>query len=173
MGSALTVFILPVLISEALINENANCTEHVLETLHKSDFDSIYSLITTLLRSNSLSSEEGCQIALAFLTNKENRSHFLEDNRFCQVICKYTSAITNQEMKALVAHKALRLLISKVNVETLGKFDAVSIARYQRHCAQLLTSILRTCTRMKSVDDNQEFHSDDERDRLELGDALP
>ena len=108
----LTVFTLQVPSSEAPINENANRAEHALETLRKSDFDSIYSLITTLLRSNSLGSEESCQIALALLANEENRSHFLEDNCFCQVICKYTSAIANQEMEALVAHKVLRLPIS-------------------------------------------------------------
>ncbi len=74
-------------------------------------------------------------------------------------------------MEVLVAHKALRLLISKVNVKILGKFDAVSIAQCQRHCAPLLTSILRTCTGIESVDDDQELHSDDEEDGLELGDA--
>ncbi len=128
MGSALTVFTLPIPSSEAPINENANCAEYALETLCESGFDSIYSLITTLLRSNSLGNEESCQIALALLANEENRSHFLEDNCFCQVICKYTSAIASQEMEALVAHKALRLPISKVNVEILEKFDAVFIA---------------------------------------------
>ncbi len=76
-------------------------------------------------------------------------------------------------MEALVAHKALWLPISKVNVETLEKFDAISIAWYQRHCAPLLISILRTCTGMKSVDDDQELYSDNEEDRLELGDAPP
>ncbi len=95
----------------------------------------------------------------------------MEDNRFCQVICKYTSAIVSQEMEALVAHKALRLPISQFNVETLGKFDAISIAQCQRHCASLLTSILRTCSEMKSVNDDQKLHSDDEKDGLELGDA--
>ena len=84
-----------------------DCIEHALETLRKLGFNSIYSLITTLLRSNSLDSKESYQIALTFLANKENWSHFLEDNCFCQVICKYTSAIANKEMKALVAHKAL------------------------------------------------------------------
>ena len=95
----------------------------------------------------------------------------MEDNCFCQVICKYTSAIVSQEMEVLVAHKAPRLLIAKVNVETLGKFDVVSIARCQRHCAPLLTSILRTSMGMESVDDNQELYSDDEEDELELEDA--
>ncbi len=112
MGSALTVFILPVPSSEVSINENANRAEHALETLRKSGFDSIYSLITTILRSNSLGSEESCQITLALLANEENRSHFLEDNHFCQVICKYTSAIASQEMEVLVAYKTLRLPIS-------------------------------------------------------------
>ncbi len=107
MGSALTVFTLPVPFSEAPINKNANRAEYALETLHKSGFNSIYFLITTLLRSNSLGSEESCQIVLALLANEENRSHFLEDNCFCQVICKYTSTIASQEMKVLVAYKAL------------------------------------------------------------------
>ncbi len=155
LGSALTVFTLSVPFSEAPINKNANREEHILETLCESGFDSIYSLITTLLRSNSLDSEESCQIVLALLANEENRSHFLEDNCFCQVICKYTSAIASQEIEVLVAHKALRLLIYKVNVKTLGKFDAISIARYQHHCAPLLILILHTCTGMENVDDNQ------------------
>ena len=127
MGSTLTVFILPVPSSEPPIHEN-NRAEHILETLFKSDFNSIYSLIITLLRSNSLGSKKSCQIALEFFTHEENRSHFLEDNRFCQVICKYTLAIARQEMEVLVAHKALRVLISKVNIETLEKFDTVFIA---------------------------------------------
>ncbi len=93
----------------------------------------------------------------------------MEDSRFCQVICKYISAIASQEIEVLVAYKALRLLISKVNIETLKKFNTVSIARCQCHCAPLLTSILRTCMRMENVDDNQELHSDDKEDRLELG----
>ncbi len=99
-----------------------------METLRESGFDSIYSLITILLRSKSLGSEKSCQIALALLVNEENRSYFSENNHFCQVICKYTSAIANQEMEVLVAYKALQLFIFQVNVETLGKFDAVSIA---------------------------------------------
>ncbi len=86
------------------IYKNANRAEHALETLRELGFDAIYSLITTLLRSNGLGSEESCQIALALLTNEEKRSHFLEDNHFCQVICKYTSAIASQEIKALVEY---------------------------------------------------------------------
>ncbi len=55
----------------------------------------------------------------------------------------------------------------------MEKFDAVSITQCQRHYAPLLTSILRTCTRIESVDDDQELHSNDEEDGLKLGDALP
>ncbi len=95
----------------------------------------------------------------------------MEDNHFCQFICKYTLAIASQEIEALVTHKILRLPISQVNVETLGKFDAVSIARCQRYCAPLLTSILRTFLGMESVDDNQKLHSNDEEDGLKLGNA--
>lgn len=58
-------------------------------------------------------------------------------------------------------------------MKTLGKFDTVSIARCQHHYAPLLISILRTCTGMESVDNNQKLHSNDEKDRLKLGDAPP
>ncbi len=68
----LTIFTLPVPFSEILIHKNANRIEHILETLHKSSFNLIYSLITTLLRSNSLDSEESCQIVLILLANEEN-----------------------------------------------------------------------------------------------------
>ncbi|MCJ1346581.1 hypothetical protein MMC31_004799 [Peltigera leucophlebia] len=77
-------------------------------------------------------------------------------------------------MEALVAHKALRLLISKVNAERLGKFDALAIAQCQRHCAPLLTTVLRTCTGIERVDDKQALDSnDEEEDGIKLGDALP
>lgn len=172
IGSALTVLTLTAPPLEPFIDKNEHA-EHALEILCKVGFNSIYSLITTLLRSNSLRSEESCQIALALLVNKENQNHFLEDNCFCQAICKYTLAITSQEMKALVAHKALQLPILKVNVEMLGKFDASSIVRYQRHCAPLITSVLRTCMGMKSVENDQEFQSNDEEDGLKLGGMPP
>ncbi len=127
MGSTITVCTLSTLFSEPHIHKNDHI-EYALETLRKSDIDSIYSLITTLLRFNSLGSKESYQIGLALLANEENRSHFLEDNRFCQVIYKYTSAITSQEMEVLVAYKTIRLPIFKVNIEILGKFDAIYIA---------------------------------------------
>ena len=89
-----------------------------------------YSLITTLLRSNSLQSEESCQIVFVLLANEENWIYFLEDNLFCQAIYKYTSAIAIQEMEVLVTNKVLRLSISKINVEILEKFDTLSIVQY-------------------------------------------
>lgn len=77
-------------------------------------------------------------------------------------------------MEALVAYKALRLPISKVNVETLGKFDVLAIARYQRYCTLILTIVFRTCTSIESVDDDQALDFNDEgEDKVELGDALP
>lgn len=126
MASVITLFTLPAPFLESSIYEN-NCEKYTLETLYKSGFDLIYSLITTLLRFDNLKNKKSCQIAYAFFTNKENRSHFLEDNCFCQIICKYTSIITSQKMKALVAYKLIYLPISKINVKLLGKFDAISI----------------------------------------------
>lgn len=110
------------------IDENEQA-EHVLETLRETGFDSIYSLITTLFKFNSLCSKKSYQIAFALLINEENRSHFLKDNCFCQVICKYTSAIDCQEIKALVAHKTLQFSISKVNIKTLKKFNVFAIVQ--------------------------------------------
>ena len=104
------------------------------------------------------------------LANKENWSYFLENNCFCQAICKYVLAITSREMEALVTYKALPLPISKVNVEILGKFDTLSIAQYQRHYVLLITPVLCICTGMESVKNDQEFQSNDKKDRLELGD---
>ncbi len=78
-----------------------------MEILCKPGFDSIYSLITILLSLNSLDGEKNCQIALALFANEENKSYFLEDNCFYQVICKYTSVIASQDIELLVAHKAL------------------------------------------------------------------
>ena len=129
MGSTLTISILSVFSFKLSIYKN-DYAEHGLETLCKLDFDLIYSLITILLRSNNLGSKENCQIALAFLTHKENWSHFLEDNCFCQIIYKYTLIIASQEIKMLVAYKTLRLSISKVNIKILGKFNAILIAQY-------------------------------------------
>lgn len=94
-----------------------DCIKYILETLHKSGFDLIYSLIITLLRSNGLGSKENCKIALMLIANKENQRHFLKDNYFYKIICKYTLAITSKKMKALVTHKALLFSISKVNIE--------------------------------------------------------
>lgn len=104
---------------------------------------------------------------------KENQSHFLANNDFRQVICKHTSEIASQEMEALVAQKQLRLPLSKVNVEALGRFDAKPIAQCQRRCAPLITSLLRSCTGMENAGDNTEFESDNEEEEMELGDALP
>ena len=76
-------------------------------------------------------------------------------------------------MKTLVTHKVLQLLISKVNMETLGKFDLLSIAQYHCRCALLIVSVLRICTNIKSLENNQELQSNDEEDGLELGDTSP
>ncbi len=46
--------------------------KYILETLSEMGFDLIYSLITTLQKSNSLHSNESCQITLVLLANKEN-----------------------------------------------------------------------------------------------------
>lgn len=56
-------------------------------------------------------------MVIIFLANKENQSYFLENNYFCQVICKYTSAIASQKMEVLVVYKAFQLFISKVNIK--------------------------------------------------------
>lgn len=58
-------------------------------------------------------------------------------------------------------------------MEMLGKFDASSIVRYQRHCTLLITLVLRTCMGMKSVENDQEFQSNDEEDGLKLGGMPP
>lgn len=77
-------------------------------------------------------------------------------------------------MEALIAHKALRLLISKVNIETLGNFDAFAITQCQCYCGPLLTIVLHICTGIENVDNNQALDSNDEKeDRVELKDALP
>lgn len=126
MGNALIVFTLPAFFVELLIYKNS-CVEYALETLYKSNFVSIYSLITTLLRSNSLDSKKCYQITHLFFANKKNQNYFLKDNCFYQIICKYILAIFSQEIEVLVAHKVLQLPISKVSIEILRKFVIVSI----------------------------------------------
>ena len=128
MGSALIILILLVYFFKPPINKN-DCAKYTLETLYKSSFDSIYSLITTLLIFNNLGSKKSYQIALAFPAHEENQGHFLKGNCFCQVICKYILVIASQKIEALVVHKALQLLIFKANVKTLEKFDIISIAQ--------------------------------------------
>ena len=59
------------------INKNKRA-KHRLKILCKMGFNSIYSFITTLLRSNSFCNEENCQIVLVLFENKKNQSHFLE-----------------------------------------------------------------------------------------------
>lgn len=98
--------------------------------MHKTDFDSIYLLITNLLWSNSLLMKKNCQIVLTLLVNEKYRNHFLKDNCFSLTICKYISTIVTQKMEALVTHKVLKLPISKINMETLKKFDTLSIVQY-------------------------------------------
>lgn len=97
----------------------------------------------------------------------------MKDNCFCQVICKYTLTFASQEIKTLVAHKALQLSTSKVNIKTLGKFDIVSITWFQHHYTPLLISILCTYTNIRSVNNNKELYSNDEKDKSELGNILP
>lgn len=64
----------------------------------------------------------------------------------------------------------LQLFIFKVNIKTLGKFDAISITWCQYYYASLLILILCIYIEIESVDDNQEFYSNDEENRLKLGD---
>lgn len=90
------------------------------------------------------------------------------------MICKYTSAIAIHEIEALIAHKTLRLLISKVNVETLRNFDTFAITQCQCYYGSLLTVVLHIYTVIKNVDNNQALDSNDEKeDRVELKNALP
>lgn len=73
-------------------------------------------------------------------------------------------------MKVLVAYKALRLPIFKVNVKILGKFYVISIAQYQYHYLLLLTLILHTYMEIKNVDNNQKLYCNNKEDRLNLRD---
>lgn len=95
-----------------------DCIKYILKTLYKLGFDLIYSLITTLLWSNNLGSKESYYIAFILLANKKNQIHFLEDNYFCLIICKYTLVIISQEIKVLVIYKELLFFISMVNIYT-------------------------------------------------------
>ena len=54
----------------------------------------------------------------------------------------------------------------------MEKFDAISIAQYQHYCALLLVLILRIYTGIECMDNNQKRHSNDEKNKLKLGDIL-
>lgn len=95
----------------------------------------------------------------------------MEDNFFCQAIYKYISTIASQEIKALVTHKALQLSIPKINVETMGKFDALSITWYQHYYALLIISILYIYTGIESVKNDHKLQYNEEKDRLQLEEA--
>lgn len=67
----------------------------------------------------------------------------------------------------------LWLLISKVNIETLEKFDALIITQCQYYCVLLLIVVLHTCIDIKNINDNQMLDfNDKEKNKVELGDAL-
>ena len=57
-------------------------------------------------------------------------------------------------MDALVKKKALRLLVAKVNTETLDKFDIKVVAERRKQVAPLTTSLLRVAVGLNSVDDS-------------------
>lgn len=71
-----------------------------------------------------------------------------------------------------VTCKVLQLLLSKINIEKLEKLDIISIAKYQCNYALLLILILHIFTDMKTTDNNQKLHFNEEEAGLELGDAL-
>lgn len=96
----------------------------------------------------------------------------MANNCFCQVICKYISAITSQEIEVLITHKVLWLFISKINVEILGKFDALSITQYQHYYTSLLTSVLHTYTGIKSIENDQKLQFNEKKGGLELRNTL-
>lgn len=112
-------------------------------------------------------------MTLALLAHEDSQATLLEDNQLCRLIFDYTSRIANPKMAALVANPELRLPISKVNTEALGKFDARPVAGQQRRSAPLITSLLRVCTGLKSVDSDSAFDSDDSDEGLKLGDKAP
>lgn len=72
----------------------------------------------------------------------------------------------------LVAYKVLWFLISKVNMEILKKFNTLSIAQCQCRCMPLIISSLHIYMDIKSIKNDQKFQSNDEKDRLKLGDRL-
>lgn len=71
MGSALIIFILPILFSKLSIYKN-DYIEYILKILYKSSFNSIYFFINTLIWFNYLENKENYQITFALLVNKEN-----------------------------------------------------------------------------------------------------
>lgn len=82
MSSALTDLTLIASLLKPLINKNKQ-VEQILKILCKIGFDLIYSLITILLKSNSLYNRESYQIVIIFFVNEKNWNHFLKDNCFC------------------------------------------------------------------------------------------
>lgn len=57
-------------------------------------------------------------------------------------------------MEVLIAHRVLQLLIIKINIEILEKFDIFTIAQYQLYCALLLIIVLYIYIGINSVNDN-------------------
>lgn len=168
--------------------ERVGRAENALERLHELGFDSVASLLDVLLESNSVGRAECRQMLKALMKREEVLDSFLADQEICCNISSYASKIATKEMAKLVAHKALRLPVTSVNPESLDAFDPETIARLQRTCAPMITSILRTCAGENGFDDAEhdsddtddtDDSSDDTEDaglpneELELGDPRP
>lgn len=54
----------------------------------------------------------------------------------------------------LIAYQALQFFISKVNIEILEKFDALTIAQYKCYCPLLLIIILYIYIGIKDMNNN-------------------
>ena len=139
-----------------------------METLQNLGFDSVASLVDALLQDDALDYADCRQLAMTVLQHKNSQTDLANDRGFRQQIYKYTSQIVSEEMDALVKDKVLRLPVSKVNPETLDKFDVKVVAERQKQVAPLITSLLRVAVGLDSKDDSV---FDNEEATVELGDG--
>lgn len=124
----------------------------VLNQLNQLGFDSLASLLDTLIESNSLSYAEFHRMLLALFKYETHCDQLLTDKEIGHEMASFAFQIASSGMETLVAHKALRLPISNVSPDTLEQFDPKVIAEHQSILAPLTTSVLRACTGLDASD---------------------
>lgn len=90
-----------------------------------------------------------------------------ENKEFCKLLGGYFAKIVKKKMDIMVKKESLRLLVSKINLVALEKFDLKAISKQQCTFALFLTSLLDVCVGIeKNKDSDQEDNSNEDETNI-------